>query len=279
MCVNGTVSQDFCFWFFSLIIFPQASDNSIRVIKIFFDNSRRYLHVKGHQLYQRHRNKFATGVNDTSGNTAGVVDTGGIFATHTANVVDTGGKFATGVNITSGEREGGGLLLLWACYRRYAPVGQQTEREFFIDVPVCGEGGVGFLCLFHKRHTEVVLITSRFFNMRHLILPRVVTSITCVLYDVRKAKSVIHIGSRYEGLWFSYAHIKSQCNSKSFSVDNYLVKTINQIYIVYIFFLFWTALTLLAELGGYLGLFLGLSLLQISGLLSYLRIQFRQTFR
>jgi hypothetical protein len=85
VCVNVTVSQDFCFWFFSLIIFPQASQNSIRVISIFFDNSRRYLHVKGHQLYQRHRNKFATGVNDTSGkfatNTAGVVDIGSIIAT------------------------------------------------------------------------------------------------------------------------------------------------------------------------------------------------------
>ncbi len=34
----------------------------------------------------------------------------------------------------------------------------------------------------------------------------------------------------------------------------------------------------MAELGGYLGLFLGFSLLQISGLLSYLRIQFRQIF-
>jgi len=44
------------------------------------------------------------------------------------------------------------------------------------------------------------------------------------------------------------------------------------------FCLIWTALSLVAELGGYLGLFLGFSLLQISGLLSYLRIQFRQIF-
>ncbi len=46
-----------------------------------------------------------------------------------------------------------------------------------------------------------------------------------------------HIGSHYEGLWLSYAHIKSQCNSKAFNVDNYLVKTINQILSTFFSFL------------------------------------------
>jgi hypothetical protein len=56
--------------------------------------------------------KFATGVNDNCGKfAAGVVDTGGKFATgvndncakFAAGVVDTGGKFVTGVNDTGGK--------------------------------------------------------------------------------------------------------------------------------------------------------------------------------
>jgi hypothetical protein len=44
---KGTVSRDFLLLvFFSWIIFPQDSDNSIRVISNFFKNSRRYLQVK-----------------------------------------------------------------------------------------------------------------------------------------------------------------------------------------------------------------------------------------
>jgi hypothetical protein len=43
----GTVSRDFLLLVF-FVNFPQASDNSIRVIKKFFENSRRYLQVKVH---------------------------------------------------------------------------------------------------------------------------------------------------------------------------------------------------------------------------------------
>ncbi len=50
------------------------------------------------------KSRCTTGVNDIGGNfangTAGVVDTGGKFAT---GVNDTGGKFATGVNETGGK--------------------------------------------------------------------------------------------------------------------------------------------------------------------------------
>ncbi len=44
----------FCFRFFSWIIFPQAPENKVRVISIFFENSRRYSKVKVHHRYQRH---------------------------------------------------------------------------------------------------------------------------------------------------------------------------------------------------------------------------------
>jgi hypothetical protein len=52
---------------------PQASDNSIRVITNFFENSRRYLQVKVHHQYQQDWGKFAAGGNYTTGinNTSG----------------------------------------------------------------------------------------------------------------------------------------------------------------------------------------------------------------
>ncbi len=61
---------------FSRIIFPYASDSSIRDISNFFENSQRYLHIN---------------------------DTGIKFATNTASVVDTGGKFAISVIDTGGN--------------------------------------------------------------------------------------------------------------------------------------------------------------------------------
>ncbi len=36
----------FCFWFFSWISFPQASDYTIRAVSNFFENSRRYSQLK-----------------------------------------------------------------------------------------------------------------------------------------------------------------------------------------------------------------------------------------
>jgi hypothetical protein len=38
--IKGTVSRDFCFRFFSWIIFPQAPENNIRVISNFFSKIR-----------------------------------------------------------------------------------------------------------------------------------------------------------------------------------------------------------------------------------------------
>jgi hypothetical protein len=66
---------------------PQAPENCIRVILKFVENLRRYLQVK---VYHQ-------GVPPVS--TTPMAN----FATSTAGVVDTGGKFATGVNITDGK--------------------------------------------------------------------------------------------------------------------------------------------------------------------------------
>ncbi len=40
--IKGTVSRDFCFWFFSSISFPPAPEYPIRTVSNFFENSRRY---------------------------------------------------------------------------------------------------------------------------------------------------------------------------------------------------------------------------------------------
>ncbi len=53
--LKGQCHQIFCFRFCSWIIFPQAPENNIRVLSIFFENSRRYSQVKVHHRYQRHR--------------------------------------------------------------------------------------------------------------------------------------------------------------------------------------------------------------------------------
>ena len=44
--LKGTVSRDFCFWFFSWISFPQASDYTIRAVSNFFEISRRFSQLK-----------------------------------------------------------------------------------------------------------------------------------------------------------------------------------------------------------------------------------------
>jgi hypothetical protein len=66
--VKGTVSQDFLLQVFSLITFPKAPDNNIRINSNFFGNSRRYSQVKVHHQCQRHRWQIChPGVNDTGG--------------------------------------------------------------------------------------------------------------------------------------------------------------------------------------------------------------------
>ncbi len=52
---EGTVPQVFLLQVLSLIIFPQAPENNIRVLSNFFGNSWRYSQVKVHHQYQRHR--------------------------------------------------------------------------------------------------------------------------------------------------------------------------------------------------------------------------------
>ncbi len=49
------MSQDFCFRFFSWIIFPQAPENNARVILNFFKNLQKYLQVKVHHWYKQHQ--------------------------------------------------------------------------------------------------------------------------------------------------------------------------------------------------------------------------------
>ncbi len=56
--LKGQCHEIFCFRFFSWITFPQAPDNNIRIISNFFENSRRYSHVKVHHWYQRHRRQI-----------------------------------------------------------------------------------------------------------------------------------------------------------------------------------------------------------------------------
>ncbi len=50
--LKGTVSRDFCFWFFTWISFPPAPEYSIKTISNFFENSRRYSQFKVHHQWQ-----------------------------------------------------------------------------------------------------------------------------------------------------------------------------------------------------------------------------------
>ncbi len=53
--LKGQCHEIFCFWFFSWISFPQASDYTIRVVSNFFKNSRRYSQLKVCHRCQWHR--------------------------------------------------------------------------------------------------------------------------------------------------------------------------------------------------------------------------------
>ncbi len=53
--LKGQCHEFFCFWFFSWISFPQASDYTIRAVSNFFENSRRYSQLKVCHRCQRHR--------------------------------------------------------------------------------------------------------------------------------------------------------------------------------------------------------------------------------
>ncbi len=53
--LKGQCHEIFCFWFFSWISFPQASDYTIRAVSNFFENSRRYSQLKVCHRCQRHR--------------------------------------------------------------------------------------------------------------------------------------------------------------------------------------------------------------------------------
>ncbi len=44
--LKGQCHEIFCFWFFSWTSFPQASDYTIKAVSNFFENSRRYSHLK-----------------------------------------------------------------------------------------------------------------------------------------------------------------------------------------------------------------------------------------
>jgi hypothetical protein len=60
--LKGQRQDIFCIWFFLWIIFPQASDNCIRVISNIFENS-----LTNIVCVVATGGKFATSVNDTSG--------------------------------------------------------------------------------------------------------------------------------------------------------------------------------------------------------------------
>jgi hypothetical protein len=92
--LKGQCHEIFCFRFFHESSSPKPlKKNNIRVISVFLENAWRYSQVKVHHRYQRHHVANLPPVS-----TALEAN----FATSTAGVVDTGGKFATGINDTSG---------------------------------------------------------------------------------------------------------------------------------------------------------------------------------
>ena len=91
--LKGQCHKSFCFWFFSRISFSPAPEYPIRTISNFFENSQRYLQVKVHHWYQRHRWQICTGVNDTGGKIADSINhTGGKLPPVSTT---PGAKFAT----------------------------------------------------------------------------------------------------------------------------------------------------------------------------------------
>jgi hypothetical protein len=66
MAFKGTGLRDFCFWFLSRFIFPQASDNSIRVISNFFQKFAEIFTSQGAPpVSMTPGSKLSTDVNDT----------------------------------------------------------------------------------------------------------------------------------------------------------------------------------------------------------------------
>ncbi len=111
----------FCFWFFSWISFPQASDYTIRAVLNFFENSRRYSQLKVWHRYQRHRWQMEKIFNQKNFNNfiwSPLGSRGNIYINFRLQVhfqisaawycsdyfvIDTGGKFATGVVDSGGN--------------------------------------------------------------------------------------------------------------------------------------------------------------------------------
>ena len=56
--LKGQCHEIFCFWFFSWISFPQASDHTIRAVSNFFKNSRRYSQLMVCHQCQRHNGNW-----------------------------------------------------------------------------------------------------------------------------------------------------------------------------------------------------------------------------
>jgi len=75
--LKGQCQEIFCFWFFVMNQFPPAPEYLSRTVPIFFENSRRYSHVKVRLIPVSKQNNenfydwrffhFSTGVNDTGG--------------------------------------------------------------------------------------------------------------------------------------------------------------------------------------------------------------------
>ncbi len=116
--LKGQCHEIFCFWFFYWISFPQASDYTIRAVSNFFENSRRYSQLKVCHRCQRHRwqmektfkqKNFNNFVCSPLGSRVNIYInfclqvhlkvSAAWYCCHyfAAGVVDTGGKFATGV--------------------------------------------------------------------------------------------------------------------------------------------------------------------------------------
>ncbi len=94
--VKGTVSRDFCFWFFSWISPPPSPPQPQSIA-----NSLRYSQVKVHYLYQWHW--WPVSMTPEAKLPPVSMTSATIFSTSFASVVDTSGKFATGVKDAGGK--------------------------------------------------------------------------------------------------------------------------------------------------------------------------------
>jgi hypothetical protein len=137
--LKGTVSRDFCCSFFSWIIFPQAHENNTRVISIF---SQKFAEIftgqgappvsttpaanfaKSSAGVVSSGGKFATGVNDTSGNLPPVSTT---LAANLPLVANNGKQYQTADNLKwTGRKKFISMLTL-------LPIGVQRNNENFFD--------------------------------------------------------------------------------------------------------------------------------------------------